>query len=588
VPRLSRLAAAGCLAASLAAVAPAGAAAQSGSGSGSKASGADLILELHHSPGFHRFVRGVSDPTSPTYRQYRSVNALAKQFGASPKAKQRALSYLDAHGIEGEVAATGTFITASGTRAQIAEAFGAAGARSAGPSTDPTPPVPAKLRGAVDAVTVAGDEPVVEPHAGLRQAAQPTPASARPRTGTPAGCPEGVASGGFTPNQVLTAYGHKALHEQGITGKGVRVAVIEIDGFDPKDVAAYAQCFGVKVPPITRKAVGTPGNKLLAPGPETTLDLQVLATAAPGLESIDVYEGGASTEGILASVSEAIGGKPAIAPDVISISLGGCEANDALDSGYARALNELFALAAGAGISVFVSSGDSGATPCQNGNQGPVPVFSVEFPASSQYVTAVGGTNITLSAANRLTGQLVWNESADGSWGAGGGGFSNLFGRPWYQRTLAAPSVEANTTRMVPDIAALADTKPGYAYFCTNQECQEELKFVGWGTVGGTSAAAPLMAAGAALANEAARKAGQPRLGFVNPLIYTLGTSKGSSRVLSDVTVGSNDVGVLITPPNGTGAPLGVFSAAKGFDAVTGWGSPKVAAFAKAALAAGR
>lgn len=589
MPRLHRLAAtAGCLAAA-AAIAPAGAAAQS-NGPSSVDELLEVVFELRHDTGAHRFARQVSDPASPRYRQYQSPSALIKAFGATTKAKRAAVRWADANGLDVTVGATGTFAYARATPEQVRGAFGGATARTAGAGVDATPDVPEELRGAVTAVSVSDGRPVVEPQAAQPRQAAPTvpPASRLDRTGTPAGCPEGVATGGFTPNQYLQAYGHADLHEGGLTGKGVRVGVVEIDGYSRTDVDTFTACFGIKTPPINRRTVGIDGP--LPPGVETPLDLQVLSAAAPGVDAIDVYEGGSSTLGILLSFLDATMRGEKTRADVVSISLGGCETNDSLDTGAARTLNEAFAIAASAGISTFVSSGDQGSTPCTGINRVPIPAFSASFPASSQWVTAVGGTNVALDAENRITREIVWNESADGAWAAGGGGFSAMFGRPWYQRETKAlaPSLDGGTTRIVPDIAALADNAPGYAYFCTGTECAEELGREGWQTVGGTSAAAPLMAAGAALANEAAARAGQPNVGFVNPLIYDLATSKRATRYVRDVTVGSNDVGVLMAPPVGTGTPLGCCDAAKGFDEVTGWGSLQVAAFSDAAVAAAK
>jgi hypothetical protein len=89
-----------------------------------------------------------------------------------------------------------------------------------------------------------------------------------------------------------------------------------------------------------------------------------------------------------------------------------------------------------------------------------------------------------------------------------------------------------------------------------------------------------------ALADQAARRAGQPPLGFVNPLLYRLAAGPGSSRIVHDVTTGSNDIGP--GSPGGDGQDLGCCPAHRGYDQASGWGSLKVAAFSDAALSAGR
>ena len=94
------------------------------------------------------------------------------------------------------------------------------------------------------------------------------------------------------------------------------------------------------------------------------------------------------------------------------------------------------------------------------------------------------------------------------------------------------------------------------------------------------------MAAAVALMDQQAQSHHQPPLGFINPLLYSLAGSRKRASVLSDVTIGSNDVGSVLPKDAGGGKPLGVYPARRGFDAATGWGSLKVAAFSQAAIRA--
>lgn len=151
--------------------------------------------------------------------------------------------------------------------------------------------------------------------------------SARERTGTPAGCAEGSSATnpdtgveGFTPNQYLGAYGISTLHDRGYDGSGERIAMIEIDGFARTDIEAFASCFGSTVPPIRTHVVG--GGNALAPGFETTLDLSMFVAAAPGVDSIDVYESADGNLALLLAEALTAGRR---APTIISSSLGGCE-----------------------------------------------------------------------------------------------------------------------------------------------------------------------------------------------------------------------------------------------------------------------
>ncbi len=172
--------------------------------------------------------------------------------------------------------------------------------------------------------------------------------------------------------------------------------------------------------------------------------------------------------------------------------------------------------------------------------------------------------------------------------GAGGGGVS-LFSpqRPWWQH---GPGMRRYPSgRLVPEISGLADVIPGYAIYCTAPECAAlDQPTRGWVTIGGTSAATPLMAGGVALTDHYAARPRQPELGFLNPLLYRLGDGRSRRSVFRDVTRGNNDLGRLTPADAGGGRPLGCCSATPGDDFATGWGSLQVQGFSKAAAQAAR
>jgi len=548
---------------------------------------AELLVQLKHPRGLDNLVRRVSDPSSSSYRDYPSIEQIVRRYGAGPKAKRAAVGWVESKGGSVTVAATGDFLTAR-VPAASARRLRPAAKRGIGAIA-----VPAGLRHAVSSITVADSEPAYSadpPPARPLPPGRPTAArdSQAPHTGTAQGCADGLSApapapgNAFTPNQYLDAYGHAAMHDRGITGKGVRFAVIEIDGYAQSDIDTFGACFGIRVPPIHPHAVGIPG--ILAPGDETTLDLEVLSAGAPGAKSIEVYENDGTQLGLLESVATSLASKRT-RPDVISISLGGCEADLTGELAATRMLNRVFAAASAAGVSVLVSSGDQGSSACE---RPPVAldVLAVSSPAHSPYVTAVGGTNVTLDAANRITDQVVWNDSPV-RFAGGGGGVSVIFELPWWQRVAKSFSGGGRT---LPDIAALADITPGYVIYCTSVPCRQFPQTVpGWTAVGGTSAAAPLMASGIALADQAARKRGQETLGLVNPLVYGLAAGRNRAKVLDDVVTGNNDLGLMLAPPNGgPPAPLGCCPAAPGYDAASGLGSLKIDGFSQAATQAAR
>lgn len=578
----------------------------------------ELLLNFRERPGLHEFVKAVSDPRSTRYRQYSTVEALAARYGASPRARRAVAAWASANDLDVTVSQTGTFAIASGSAGAVAAAVGGTSLARASASDDADLPVPAALRGSVgDAALLSQQalplstgpvEPAAKPALRGRAAqsgALPTPneilatlfGSARERSGTPAGCELGANTGesldyvgagtpialplfGFTPNQYTRAYGHAELHRKGYRGEGMRVAVLEIDDFIRSDVETFARCFGSDMPKITRQAVG---GRFPAPGEETTLDLEVLIGSLPRLEAIHVV--GVASASPASLVRGAIGtlGTPRTRPDVVSISLGICEPALVGQVTAMKAFSDVYAVAAGAGISTLVSTGDTGVTGCLR-EFGASAVPAVAGPSTSPFVTAVGGTNITLSRDNALISQQVWNNAPSGISG-GGGGISLLFESPWWQGGARG----GLGGRAVPDIAALGDPYPGFAIYCTapGDECISTGEpRGGWQTIGGTSAATPLMAAGVILANQEAKAKGQPPLGLLNPLIYAIGGGRATTYrgAISDVTLGSNDTGTAVPREAGGGRPIGEFDARRGYDAASGWGSLKVAGFSAEAI----
>ena len=543
--------------------------------------------------GLAAFARAVSTPGSPVYGQYESVPTLAGRFGATPSTRARVLAYLRAHGArDATIDPTGMLAEATLGAAQAERLFStrlarfrASAARFVAPEASVTIPVP--LRGLIDGVVGLDTRPVLtapQPARARRgpaprastHAASSQPSSILPSSGSPAGCKAGVQTGGFTPNEYLSAYDFAPLRAAHLDGQGERVALIEIDGFRDSDLRTYAHCFGLDVPSITTYfgAVGHP----LAPGPETTLDLEVLDGIVPDLGALEVFENNSDTAGLLRAVVQPFL-TPNAKPQVISISLGLCEAEAlAGDNGASiSAAEREFSLMAATGITVLAASGDSGSAGCLGAQNQPLDQLAVSYPGSSPWVTSVGGTNLLLNSANQIVNQIVWNDTNVQPGSAGGGGISQLFERPSYQKGTVAIN-----RRVVPDVSALADVVPGYATYCSARpECVNSQDPNPWQTVGGTSAATPLLAGGIALINQDLHRQGKQFVGQLNPLLYQLGRSSSAAGIFDDVTQYGNDVGQWIP---GNGQPLGCCTAAPGFDDASGWGSVYIANLDRAAV----
>ncbi len=332
------------------------------------------------------------------------------------------------------------------------------------------------------------------------------------------------ATGPFTPQEVRTAYDLTPVLQDGITGKGETIAIVDTGTFSQNDVNTFNSTFGIQPPtPATVIPVDT-GNSGNDSGWnfETTLDVEWAQSIAPGA-AINVYEMPDASDKSIIDALAAIDQATTL-PSVISMSFGGDENYNSASS--LAALNQLFEQAAAEGITPVAASGDYGT--CDDAYADSCGI--VEFPASDPYVTAVGGTQLTLNTDNTVSSEVAW----DAGGGASGGGYSDIFGSP-------APAV-TGPARGVPDVAAVADDLQTYAAGA-------------WNPGDGTSYATPMWAGLIALA--AQNKGGS--FGDLNPVLYSL-----PSSAFHDITSGSNALQGVSSS----------YSAAPGWDPVTGLGSP--------------
>jgi subtilase family serine protease len=341
----------------------------------------------------------------------------------------------------------------------------------------------------------------------------------------------------YTPQQVETAYG------LGTTGTGTTaepvITVLDLGGgWLPNDLELAGGCFGYSAP----KVIQTQGDGVVsainnADG-ETSLDLQIVSAVAPQAHVRLVQS---TSGGMLDAFSRAIG-DPAGLPDVISLSYGGCALAENQDAPeYTSVMNSVLAMTALTGVSSFAAAGDSGSTTCGSNVSG----TTLSYPAVSPFVTAVGGTRLTLGAGNTRVSETVWNDSVFGEDAAGGGALSRLQPRPAYQ-----DGVNPENHRAVPDVSALADTVPGWPVVIDST----------LQTVGGTSGPTPFTAAATALVIGSERSAGRPPVGLANGWFYD---AASRSSAFFDVTTGSNDL-----------AGVGCCQASAGYDLASGLGVP--------------
>jgi kumamolisin len=380
--------------------------------------------------------------------------------------------------------------------------------------------LPDELHDAVEAVIGLDDRPVAKPHF-----------RARPSPGNVHWHANAGGATSFTPLQIASHYDFPSG-----TGQGECVAIIELGGGErTADLGTYFSALGIRAAPkVTVVSVdhgkNHPTGDPNGPDGEVMLDIEVVGAIAPGAH-IAVYFVPNTDAGFLDAITTAVH-DTSNRPSVISISWGGPESSWTQQS--LTAFDSAFQAAAAMGITVCVASGDNGSSDGVNDGAN-----HVDFPASSPYALACGGTSLQASGTT-ITGESVWNDGAQG--GASGGGVSSVFPLPAWQDGLhVTPTSGGNqplTMRGVPDVSADADPETGY-----------DVRIDGTDTViGGTSAVAPLWAGLIARINAAKRSS----VGFINPLLYA------APSALKDITSGNN----------------GNFAAGSRWDACTGLGSP--------------
>lgn len=374
----------------------------------------------------------------------------------------------------------------------------------------------------------------------------------------------------YSPQEIRTAYGLNKLIDAGIVGSGQTIVLIESYGSPTiaADLQTFDQDYGLPDPP-SLKVLAPLGSVVFDPNDdtqvgwafETTLDVQWAHAIAPGAAIIVLTSPIAETEGVqgmpefLALERYALDhhlGK------IISQSWGATE-NTLFDTAGRKVLadfSEFYERAGREHVTVFASSGDSGSSNVELDGVTIYPFPTVIFPASSPLVTAVGGTSLYADTAGTYQSETVWDEVALGAC-AGGGGISQVFREPEYQRATLPNRVQRRLDhkRGLPDISYNADPYTPiliYVGFLGSD-------YDGYYFAGGTSEGAPQWAGIVADLNQ---YAGRP-LGFLNPALYSIGGSGHFHQIGRDITVGNNAY---------NGVPG--YAATPGWDLATGWGTP--------------
>jgi len=532
-----------------------------------------LVLPPRDPAGLARILAGQHDPASPDFHRWLSPAEFEQRFGASDGDVAALVTWLTGHGLEVEDAPAGrAALVFSGRVADVEAAFDTeihevlADGRVRIANLKP-PRLPADL-----ARRVAG---VLSLHSFVRRHSFARVMSANLSSGDHA----------LAPADFTAIYGVDPLAASGVNGRGRTIGLIARTNINVADTTFFRSYFGL--PPNDPVVVlngsdpGINGDEV-----ESDLDIQWAGAVAPAARTLLITSATTqTTDGIDLSALYAVSHDVA---DVLSASYGLCE--DYIDETETAFYTNVWAQAAAQGISVMVSSGDSGVAGCQRGFESMGTVAGVNGLGSSPYATCVGGTQFldtanpsaywsatsdptTRKSVKGYIPEAAWNESGTTAGGFGlwstGGGPSAVFSRPPWQNVAGLP---ADNARWVPDVSLAAAGHTGYLIVQGHTAATSGLV-----SIGGTSASSPSFAGIAALIGQ---KAGR-RLGTLNPLLYTVGrtqygvagapASAPGAAVFHDVTTGNNSV------PGVTG-----YEAAPGFDATTGLGSVNAAALASA------
>jgi len=471
-----------------------------------------IILPLRNQSELTNLLKQLNDPSSPNYRHFLTVAQFTEQFGPTKQDYQAVVKFARSKGFSvTDTPANRLLVHINGTVSQVNKAFHVAMTSYRHPTENRTfysPDREPSIDLSVPVTHIAGLNNFSLPRPKFKKA----PANFQ-RNSTGSG-----PSGAYLGSDMRAAYyGGTAL-----TGSGQAVGLLEFNGYNMSDVTASFAGQPNSVPIhnvlLDGASAGSDGDD-----GEQVLDIVQAASMAPGMSQIRVYIAPGTSQIGVGDVD--IFNKMATENIAKQLSCSwGWNPDDTAQ------LDPIFQEFAAQGQNLFVASGDAGAYTGSNSTD------------NSYYVVAVGGTDLTTNGAGGpWQSETAWLDS-------GGGPADDGFAIPSWQVGVANSSNHASTTiRNVPDVAAEANTDN---YLCDQGSCTADF--------GGTSFAAPRWAGFLALVNQQAVTNGSSTLGFINPILYSIGKGASYREDFHDITSGSN----------------GTYSAVPGYDLVTGWGSP--------------
>ena len=495
-------------------------------------------LPLRDENGLNEFLRELYDPASPNFHKFLTPEEFTARFGPTEADYAAVRDFARTNGM----VVTGTYdnrllLDVAGPAAAVESAFHVAlrtyhhpteNRDFFAPDTEPT------VESNLPIADVSGLENYSRPHPKFHF----EPKTAVPRAGSGPGSE-------YKGNDFRNAY----VPGTTLDGSGQAVGLVQFDGYYAGDITAYETLAGRTNIPLQRVLIdgfsGTPTTGSSSGNPEVSLDIEMAMSMAPGLARIVVFEGNPNNfipNDVLNSMAASNTVKN------LSCSWG-------WSGGPTATTDNIFKMMAADGQSFFEASGDSDAfPPGYADNSG-----NTTVPASSPYITQVGGTTLTMNGSGAsYNSETVWNwgyDSSAGGYVGSSGGISSYYAIPAWQQGVNSFSTNGGSTTMrnIPDVALTGDNV--YVTYGNGSS----------GNFGGTSCAAPLWAGFMALVNQQAAAGGQAHgIGFINPAIYEIANESIYNSAFNDITTGNN---TWPSSPNS-------FYAVPGYDLCTGLGTP--------------
>jgi subtilase family serine protease len=493
----------------------------------------DVVLPVRDQNGLDEFLAELSDRSSQNYRHFLTPAQFTERFGPTQEDYDAVVEYLRGNSlIVVGGSRDGMDVQAKGSVSAIEAAFHVdmmiyqhptEKRLFFGPDREPTVNLPFQLW------HVSGMDNYSIPHPKfVRKSDYAKAHGLDPATISHASIGSGPAKSFLGSDMRAAYYGGTAL-----TGAGQNLGLFEYLGTDLADLSTYYKNVKqTRTVPVTLLSTDGTSTKCVyskaggyCDDTEQTLDMTQALGMAPGLASLVMYVGSTDTAIISAMTTHSP------LPTTIGCSWGWTPADP-------KTLDPYFKKMSAQGQNFFVASGDD-STWKKNGN-------AEAWPADDDYIVSVGGTDLTTAGAGG-----PWKSET--AWVDSGGGISpDGIPIPSWQKlagVINSSNKGSTTLRNGPDVSANANFT---FYVCADQEACTANEY------GGTSFAAPMWAGYVALTNEQLANSGKPTLGFINPYLYAFGVSSSYDTDFHDITSGKS----------------GSYSAVKGYDLVTGWGSP--------------